>query len=46
VRPQNVDIYTIARRPARETLQPVAAAVLEGIAARVGDLGIPARVIV
>ena len=45
VRPQHVDIYTLARRPARETLQPVPAAVLEGIAARVGKLGIPARVI-
>jgi wyosine [tRNA(Phe)-imidazoG37] synthetase (radical SAM superfamily) len=45
VRPQNVDIYTLARRPARATLLAVPAAVLEGIAVRVAELGIPARVI-
>ena len=45
VRPQGVDLYTLARRPARATLQTVPPAVLEGIAVRVAELGIPARVI-
>lgn len=44
IRPESVDIYSLARRPARRTLQAVPANVLDGIALRVLDLGIPARV--
>jgi wyosine [tRNA(Phe)-imidazoG37] synthetase (radical SAM superfamily) len=45
VHPDSVDIYTLARRPARKTLRPAPVAVLEGIALRVALLGISARVI-
>jgi len=45
VRPERVDIYTLARTPARKTLQPAPATVLEAIAARVAELGVRARVI-
>jgi wyosine [tRNA(Phe)-imidazoG37] synthetase (radical SAM superfamily) len=44
VRPRRVDVYTIARSPARPSLRKVAPAALEAIAARVVALGIPARV--
>ena len=43
VRPSAVDIYTIARPPASKSLQRVPLDVLEGIAARVTELGITAR---
>ena len=45
VRPENVDIYTLARPPARGSLHKAPAAVLETIAAQVGTLGIRARVV-
>lgn len=45
VRPEHVDIYTLARTPARDSLRKVPAAVLETIAAQVARLGIRARVI-
>lgn len=45
VRPEHVDIYTLARTPARTTLQSVPGPVLERIAARVARLGVRARVI-
>jgi wyosine [tRNA(Phe)-imidazoG37] synthetase (radical SAM superfamily) len=45
VRPESVDIYTLARTPARDSLLAASAAVLEGIAAQVAMLGIRARVI-
>jgi hypothetical protein len=44
VRPQSVDVYTIARSTARASLRSVPAATLEAIALRVAALGIPARV--
>jgi len=44
VEPQSVDIYTIARPPARPSLRKVPLATLEAIALRVTGLGIPARV--
>lgn len=44
VRPEAVDVYTLARPPARASLLPVARETLEAIAARVVALGIPARV--
>lgn len=45
VRPESVDIYTLARTPARKTLRRVPGAILEGIAARVAELGVRARVV-
>jgi wyosine [tRNA(Phe)-imidazoG37] synthetase (radical SAM superfamily) len=45
IRPESVDVYTIARPPARGTLVAAPTAVLEEIASRVITLGIPARVI-
>jgi wyosine [tRNA(Phe)-imidazoG37] synthetase (radical SAM superfamily) len=45
VRPESVDLYTLARTPARVSLQKAPAAVLETIAAQVATLGIRARVI-
>ena len=44
VRPEAVDIYTLARKPARGSLLAAPPDVLERIARRVTDLGIPARV--
>ena len=44
VEPQSVDVYTIARSPARPSLRKVPVATLEAIARRVTALGIPARV--
>jgi wyosine [tRNA(Phe)-imidazoG37] synthetase (radical SAM superfamily) len=44
VRPASVDVYTIARRPARTTLVAVPRSALEAIAERVMAIGIPARV--
>lgn len=44
VRPNGVDLYSLARRPARGTLQRVPVADLDQIAERVTALGIPARV--
>ena len=44
VRPMAVDVYGLARTPARSSLQRVPVDVLNGIAARVTALGIPARV--
>lgn len=44
VRPRSVDVYTIARSPARRSLRRVPRPTLETIAARVTALGIPARV--
>jgi wyosine [tRNA(Phe)-imidazoG37] synthetase (radical SAM superfamily) len=44
IRPDRVDVYTIARTPARRTLLAAPRDVLESIAARVIDLGVPARV--
>jgi wyosine [tRNA(Phe)-imidazoG37] synthetase (radical SAM superfamily) len=43
VRPLKVDVYTIARSPARLSLRRVAPVALDAIAARVVALGIPAR---
>ncbi|HMC77506.1 MAG TPA: radical SAM protein [Vicinamibacterales bacterium] len=45
IRPQSVDLYSIARGPARDTLLPVPAAFLDGVADRVRKLGIAARVV-
>jgi wyosine [tRNA(Phe)-imidazoG37] synthetase (radical SAM superfamily) len=45
IRPEAVDIYTLARTPARGTLLAVPADVLNGIAARIAGLGIPVRVV-
>ena len=45
VRPESVDIYTLARTPARDTLRPAPAPVLEAIGARVAALGIRTRVV-
>ena len=44
VRPQSVDVCTIARSTARPSLRKVPAATLEAIARRVTELGIPSRV--
>jgi wyosine [tRNA(Phe)-imidazoG37] synthetase (radical SAM superfamily) len=44
VRPESVDLYTLARPPARGTLQPVPSAALDAIAARVDAIGVRARV--
>jgi wyosine [tRNA(Phe)-imidazoG37] synthetase (radical SAM superfamily) len=44
VRPERVDIYTLARSAARPSLKKVPASVLESIALRVASLGIPSRV--
>jgi len=44
VRPDSVDIYTVARSTARTSLRKAAPSTLEAIAARVTALGIPARV--
>jgi wyosine [tRNA(Phe)-imidazoG37] synthetase (radical SAM superfamily) len=44
IRPDRVDVYTIARSPARRSLLAAPREVLESIAARVIDLGVPARV--
>jgi wyosine [tRNA(Phe)-imidazoG37] synthetase (radical SAM superfamily) len=44
IRPERVDVYTIARTPARPSLLAAPREVLESIAARVNDLGVPARV--
>jgi hypothetical protein len=45
IRPESVDIYSLARTPARGTLLTVPKTVLDEIATRVTALGIPARVI-
>jgi wyosine [tRNA(Phe)-imidazoG37] synthetase (radical SAM superfamily) len=45
VRPEKVDLYTLARTPARGSLHKAAVVELQTIAARVGALGIRARVI-
>jgi wyosine [tRNA(Phe)-imidazoG37] synthetase (radical SAM superfamily) len=44
IRPENVDVYTLARPPARGTLLAASRETLDRIAARVVSLGIPARV--
>ena len=44
VRPIGVDLYSLARLPARGSLQRVPKHVLDAIAARVTTLGIPTRV--
>jgi len=44
VRPQSVDVYTIARSTARPSLRKVPLSTLEAIAQRVTALGIPTRV--
>ena len=44
VRPERVDLYTLARTPARGSLRKVERAVLDEIAGRVGALGLPTRV--
>jgi wyosine [tRNA(Phe)-imidazoG37] synthetase (radical SAM superfamily) len=44
IRPESVDVYTLARPPARDTLVAAPGDVLDRIAARVVSLGIPARV--
>ena len=44
VRPESVDLYTLARPPARGTLQAVPSAALDAIAARVDAIGVRARV--
>lgn len=44
IRPEAVHLYTLQRRPARKSLVPVPEVVLQGIAARVKSLGVPARV--
>jgi wyosine [tRNA(Phe)-imidazoG37] synthetase (radical SAM superfamily) len=44
IRPERVDVYTIARSPARPSLLAAPREVLEAIAARVIDAGVPARV--
>ena len=45
IRPDSVDVYTLARPPARSTLIAAPREMLERIAARVVALGIPARVV-
>jgi wyosine [tRNA(Phe)-imidazoG37] synthetase (radical SAM superfamily) len=44
IRPERVDVYTLARTPARGTLLAAPRELLEQIAARVTALGVPARV--
>jgi wyosine [tRNA(Phe)-imidazoG37] synthetase (radical SAM superfamily) len=44
IRPERVDVYTLAHRPARDSLLAAPRDVLETIAARVIALGVPARV--
>jgi wyosine [tRNA(Phe)-imidazoG37] synthetase (radical SAM superfamily) len=44
VRPESVDIYTIARSTPRRSLKKTPRSTLEAIATRVTALGIPARV--
>jgi wyosine [tRNA(Phe)-imidazoG37] synthetase (radical SAM superfamily) len=44
IRPERVDVYTIARPPARKSLLAAPREVLESIADRVIDLGVAARV--
>jgi wyosine [tRNA(Phe)-imidazoG37] synthetase (radical SAM superfamily) len=44
LRPQSVDVYTIARATARPSLRKVPLSTLEAIAQRVTTLGIPTRV--
>jgi wyosine [tRNA(Phe)-imidazoG37] synthetase (radical SAM superfamily) len=44
IRPQGVDLYSLHRAPARASLLPVPASMLQQIAARVSALGISARV--
>ena len=44
IRPERVDLYTIARAPARSSLIAAPRDVLDAIAARVIDIGVPARV--
>ena len=44
IRPEGVDLYSLHRAPARASLLPVPAPVLQQIADRVSSLGIPARV--
>ena len=44
VRPESVDLYTLARPPARGTLERVPVSTLEAIAARVEEIGIRTRV--
>jgi len=44
VRPEAVDIYTLARPPARGSLEPASRDTLDRVASRVLALGIPARV--
>jgi wyosine [tRNA(Phe)-imidazoG37] synthetase (radical SAM superfamily) len=44
IRPERVDLYSVARSTARPSLRKVGPAVLEAIAMRVAALGIPARV--
>jgi wyosine [tRNA(Phe)-imidazoG37] synthetase (radical SAM superfamily) len=45
IRPEAVDVYTLARPPARGTLLAAPRATLDRIATRVVSLGIPARVL-
>lgn len=44
IRPLGVHLYSVDRAPALERLEPVAPALLERIARRVEEMGIPARV--
>jgi wyosine [tRNA(Phe)-imidazoG37] synthetase (radical SAM superfamily) len=44
IRPERVDVYTLARTPARASLVAAPRDVLDAIAARVTTIGIPARV--
>ena len=46
IRPREVQIYTLARRPAWASLEPVPAARLHEIATQVRALGVPAAVFV
>ena len=45
VRPEAVDLYSLARPPARSTLLNVPSTFLDGLAERVSALGIRARVV-
>ena len=45
IRPERVDVYTLARTPARGSLLAAPRDVLENIAARVTELGVTARVV-
>jgi wyosine [tRNA(Phe)-imidazoG37] synthetase (radical SAM superfamily) len=44
IRPERVDVYTLARTPARGSLLAAPREVLDAIAGRVIELGVPARV--